>query len=245
MIQVIVRAIDILEFVARHGKHPVQLIKISEHVGLNQSTTANIVKTLMQKDFLEQISRKEGYCLGIASYNLCGNNSYDHDLILAAKNPMNDLTELLNETTLLAVIQNKKRVILHMVESSQPLQVKTDMVADVYDTSTGRLLMAFLSAKELDDLIKAIGFPSNKIWEGAQTRVGLEKSLGEIRKKEFVQTISVYHTAGFAVPVYKNKKVVAGLSVFVPQSRYTDSHKVKISKLIRKAAKAISERLES
>jgi len=52
MIQVIIRAIDILEFVALHGKQPVQLIKIAEHVKLSQPTTANIVKTLMEKDYI-------------------------------------------------------------------------------------------------------------------------------------------------------------------------------------------------
>jgi DNA-binding IclR family transcriptional regulator len=243
MIQVIVRAMDMLEFVAQHGKQPVQLIKIAEHVGLSQPTTANIVKTLVQKNYLEQVSRKEGYCLGVASYNLTGSNSYEQDLIQASKQPMMELTRQLNETTLLAQIKNNKRVVLNLVECDQTLLVKTFTVAEVYETSTGRLLMAYLSPDELNKLIKTIGLPAKKIWPGTQTIELLKKELLDIRKKEFVQTFSVYHTVGFAVPVYKNGEVIAGLSVFVPQSRYTDSHKVKISKFIRKAAKAIGEAL--
>ncbi|MDZ4810916.1 MAG: IclR family transcriptional regulator [Bacteroidota bacterium] len=244
MIQVIIRAIDILEFVALHGKQPVQLIKIAEQVQLSQPTTANIVKTLMEKGYLEQVSRKEGYRLGFASYRLTGNASYDQDLIAASKEPMENLARQLNETTLLAQIRNNKRVILNIVESDQPLQVKTVMVANLYDTSSGRLLMAYLSPKELETLIKAIGYPQKKTWPGAQTMEGLKSQLQIITKNEFVQTLSIYHTVGFAVPVYKNSQVVAALSVFVPQSRYTDSHKEKIYKLIRSAAKKIRERLE-
>jgi len=236
---------DILEFVAQHDKQPVQLIKIAEHMQLSQPTTANIVKTLLDKGYLEQVSRKEGYRLGIASYKLTGNADYEQDLISAAKEPMLLLTNLLKETTLLAVIRNNKRAILHMVECEQTLLVKAAPVAELYETSTGRLLMAYQNDKELENTIKAIDYPQKKIWPGAQTMEGLKHQLQIIRKNEFVQTLSYfYHTVGFAVPIFRDNRVVAALSVFVPESRYTDSHKGKVYKLIRVAAKQITQQLE-
>lgn len=241
MIQVIQRAFDILEFVGRHGKEPVQLVRIAEHAGLSQPTTANIVKTLVFKNYLEQVGRKVGYRLGVAAFQLTGNPSYDQDLIKAAKEPMQELTGQLNETSLIAVIRNNKRVIIYLEECNQMLQVRTVMVGEIYPTATGRLLMAFLSEKELDSTIKAIGLPSKKTWPGAETREGLEKELKKIRKEEFVQLTSIHHTVGFAVPVYKDGKVVAGLSVFIPESRYTDANKNKLFKMIKKAADKISE----
>jgi IclR family KDG regulon transcriptional repressor len=243
MIQVIIRAIDILEYVARYDKEPVQLFKIADQVGLSHPTTANIVKTLLEKNYLEQMGRKKGYRLGIAAFQLTSNPFYQQNLIAAAKGPMEDLTRQLNETSLLAMIQNNKRVILHQVECNQVLKVNTVMVADVYNASTSRLLMAYFTSKDLDATIKAVGLPSKKVWPGAETKAGLENELSKIRKEEFVQLVSVYHTVGFAVPIYKDKKVVAALSIFVPESRYTESHKGKIARLIRKAAKQITERL--
>lgn len=240
MIQVIIRAIDILEFVAQHDKEPVQLYKIAGHVGLSQPTTANIVKTLVEKNFLEQMGRKKGYRLGIAAYQLTGNPFYQQKLITAAKYPMEELTKQLNETSLLAIIQNNKRIILHKVECTQILKANTVLVADVYNTSSGRLLMAHFTSKELDSLINAVGLPSKDVWPGAETRIGLEEELSKIRKEEFVKLVSVYHTVGFAVPIYEDKKVIAALSVFVPKSRYTESHKGKIAKLIRQASKQIT-----
>jgi DNA-binding IclR family transcriptional regulator len=245
MIQVIVRAINILEYVATYDTEPALLHKIAEHVGLSQPTTANIVKTLLEKNYLEHLGRKKGCRLGIAAYQLTGNPSYQQNLIVAAKEPMEELTQQLNETSILATIRNNKRVILYQVECNQVLKVNAIMITDVYNASTSRLLMAYLPAKELNSLIKSIGLPTKKnIWPGAETRIGLDNALKKIREEEFVQTISVYHTVGFAVPVYKNKEVVAALSVFVPQSRYTDSHKEKIAKLIRRASKKVTERLE-
>lgn len=243
MIQVIKRAIDILEFVAQDNKEPVQLYKIAGHVGLSHSTTANIVKTLLDKNYLEQMGRKRGYRLGIAAFQLTGNPFYQENLITAAKDSMEELAQLLNETSLLAIIQNNKRVILHQVECNQVLKVNTVKVADVYDASSSRLLMAYLTSKDLDSLLKAVGLPSKKVWPGAETRTGLENELSKIRKEEFVQLVSIYHTVGFSVPVYQDKVVIAALSIFVPESRYTESHKGKIAKLIRKAAKQITGKL--
>ncbi len=244
MVQVVTRALDILEFVALSGKEPVQLIKIANHMKLSQPTTANIVKTLLQKNYLEQLGRKTGYRLGMGAYRLSGNLSYSQDITSAAREPMEELTRQLNETSLLAIISNNKRMILHMEECDQTLQVKTVIVAEVYDTSTGRLLMAYKSSKELDSLIKAIGLPTKKAWPGAETRAGLEKELKKIRDNEFVQVLSIHHTVGFAVPVYQNKEVVAALSVFIPVSRYTDAHKEKLFKLIRRCAKHIGDGLK-
>jgi len=245
MVQVIIRALDILEFVALSGKEPVQLIRIAEYMKLSQPTTANIVKTLLQKNYLEHLGRKTGYRLGLGAYQLSGNLSYNQNLTLVAKDLLADLTKQLNETSLLAVIRNNKRVILHMEECNQPLQVKTATLAEVYDTSTGRLLMAYMARKELDKLITSIGLPARKVWAGAETREGLERILQEIREKEFVQVFSVHHTVGFAVPVYQHKQVIASVSVFIPESRYTDLHQEKLFKLIRRTAKKITEQIEA
>jgi DNA-binding IclR family transcriptional regulator len=240
LIQVIIRALNILEFVAKQENEQIQLIKIAEHVGLSQPTTANIVKTLVERNYLEKVGRKKGYRLGIGAYQLTGNPSYQQNLITTAKRFMEQLTKELNENSILAVIRNNKRVILHLTESIQMLQVKTIMVADIYNASTGRLLMAYYSEPELDSLIKAIGLPSKEVWPGAETKAGLEKKLQQIREDKFVQLISVYHTVGFAVPIHKKNIVVAALSIFIPQSRYTESIKDKIEKKIRQTAKKIS-----
>ncbi|MEJ7769025.1 MAG: IclR family transcriptional regulator C-terminal domain-containing protein [Chitinophagaceae bacterium] len=243
MIQVIVRALDILEFIAQHGKEPVQLIKIAENAGLSQPTTANIVKTLVSKNYLEHVGRRTGYRLGANAFHLTGNLSYNQNLILAAKDFMEDLTHQLNETCLIGVLRNNKRFILHAVHSDQDLQVRTRTEADVYPTASGRLLTAYLTQKELDNLVQSIGLPPASVWPGAQTREGLEKALQKIRKQEFVQTLNDKHIMGFAVPVYKNKQVISSLSVFLPESRATTAYRENILKLMLRTANKIKERL--
>jgi IclR family transcriptional regulator, KDG regulon repressor len=244
MIQVIVRALDILEFVAQHGKEPIQLIKIAENAGLSQPTTANIVKSLVDKNYLERVGRKEGYRLGPAAYQLTGNLSYSQNLVLAAKDLMEDLTEQLNETSLLAIIKNNKRFVLHTVQSNQDLQVRTRTEAPVYQTASGRLLLAYLNAKELDKFIQAAGLPNPQEWPGIQTKEKLEKALQKIKKEEFIQTVNAHHIIGFAIPVYKNKEVIASLSVYLPESRVTPAYKENIAKSMIRTANKIKVRLD-
>ncbi|TDH28734.1 IclR family transcriptional regulator [Segetibacter sp. 3557_3] len=243
MIQVIERALDILEFVAQHGKEPVQLIKIAENAGLSQPTTANIVKTLVNRNYLEHVGRKEGYRLGANAYQLTGNLAYSQNLILAAKDLMEDLTESLNETCLLAVIRNNKRFVVHTVQSNQDLQVRTRIEAPIYQTASGRLLLAYQSQKDLDRFIQVVGIPDAQQWPGVQTREKLEKALQKIREDQFSHTVNANHILGFAVPIYKNKQVVASLSVYLPESRLTPAHKANITKLMLRTANKIKERL--
>ena len=243
MIQVITRALDILEFIALHEKEPVQLIKIAENAGLSQPTTANIVKTLVSKNYLEQVSRKEGYRLGASAYQLTGNLSYNQNLILAAKDLMEELTGKLNETSLIGVLRNNKRYVLHTVQSDQDLQVRTNTEAEVFQTATGRLLAAQLPAKELDKLIQAVGLPTAQMWPGVQTREKLDEALKKIRTDEFVQTLNDKHIVGFAVGIYRKTQVIASLGIFLPESRATPAIKTNILKLMQRTTNKIKERL--
>ncbi len=110
--------------------------------------------------------------MGAGAYKLTGNLSYNQDLLLAAKPVMEELTQALNETSLLGVLRNNKRLILYSVQGDQDLSVRATMEADVFATASGRVLAAHLGDKESDNLVKAVGYPSKDIWAGVQERQG-------------------------------------------------------------------------
>jgi len=244
MIQVIERAIDILEFVAKHGNKPVQLIKIAENSGLSQPTCANIVKTLAAKNYLENISRKEGYILGINAFRLTDNGSYNQSLVAASTDLMEELVNKINETCILAVLKNNKRIVLNEVQANNDLQVKTKVEADIYPTASGRILMSFLPDKELNQLIQSIGLPEPSIWAGIKSETNLLNALKKIRTDQMVQTLNPNHIVGLAIPVFKKGQVIAALSVYLPKSRFVPAHKENIFKLMNRTANKIKERLD-
>ena len=64
MIKSVQKALSILTFVAQQDERPVSLGRIAQGVGLNVATCAHLVETLCEENYLEKVSRREGYIMG-------------------------------------------------------------------------------------------------------------------------------------------------------------------------------------
>ena len=74
MIQVINRALNILEILAQEPDKEFGLSEIATAVELNAGTCANILKTLVYRNYVEQSGIKKGYKLGYMVYQLTRDN---------------------------------------------------------------------------------------------------------------------------------------------------------------------------
>lgn len=243
MVLVVVKALDILELVAREPERAHSLTEIAERLQMNQATCVNILKTLVDKNYLEHLGRKRGYRLGPMAYSLTGSVAYGQQLITAAKDVMNELTGKLNETSILGILRNHKRFILHIVNSDQDLQVRSRTERDAYETATGRLLMAYLPTKAQESFVQAVGLPANDVWPEAATPETLQDALTKIRQEALAVTYSRTHIVGLAVPIYQQEQVVAALSVFLPEVRYSAERQTTIIQALNEAAQRISRQI--
>jgi len=243
MVLVIIKALDVLEYVARDQTRPSTLTEIAEGLQLNPATCANILQTLVSKNYLEHVGRKKGYRLGPMAFSLTNNANYEQQLVSASKEVMEALTLELNETSILGVIRNNKRFILHLVNSDQDLQVRSRTERNVYETASGRLLVAFMPPRELESLVNQIGLPAPDVWEEATTAEGMASSLASIRHDELAVTISKTHIIGLAVPIRRGDLVIASLSVFLPQVRCNARRRKEIEQALHRAGRAISQQL--
>lgn len=240
MVQVIIKAFDILELVAQRNGQAISLPEISHELQLNQATSANIINTMVLRGYLEHIGKKKGYKLGPSAYRLTNEVSYEQDLVNAASEPMEDLTERINESCLLGILRNYKRLILHNVNCNQDIQVQIRSERNVYETASGRLLVAYLSEKERERFLQYNGLPNESIWEVASTLDGLVAELYKIRLSGIAMTnFSHTHLVGFAVPIHANGKVIAGLSVFLPEYRCTEARSLEIIASLKETASNI------
>ena len=243
MVLVVVKALDILEFIARDAGRAYSLTEIAEGLNMHQATCVNILQTLVEKSYLEHLGRKKGYRLGPMAFNLTNNSAYSQHLITAAKDIMDYLTVQVNETSILGVIRNQKRYIVHLVNSDQDLQVRSRTERSLYETATGRLLLAYLPTKERDSLIAALGLPSPQVWPEAHTQIGLDAELAKIAADELCVTLSPTHIIGLAVPIRKQNQVIASLSIFLPEIRATNEKKTELIHALREASLLINKRL--
>jgi DNA-binding IclR family transcriptional regulator len=243
MVLVVIKALDILEFVARDTSRAYSLTEIAASLNMNQATCVNILQTLVEKSYLEHLGRKKGYRLGPKAYDLTNNQAYSLNLVTAARDVMHSLTRSLNETCLLGVIRNQKRFIVHIEHGDQDLQVRSPTERSVYETASGRVLLAYMGEKELAAFVASVGMPAAETWPGADTPEGLAATLTQIRADELLVTLSPSHIVGLAVPIWQQTHVVASLSVFLPQSRCTAARKKEIIQALRQAARQINQQL--
>ena len=122
--------------------------EIDHELELNHGTCANILKTLVQRGYVEQMGLKKGYKLGYMAYQLTASNEYNVQLINATKVLIDSLANKLNETVILSHIKNgnessctKHYVIRKSRYVPHPNQ-------QTYRATTGRMILAHYSPKE-------------------------------------------------------------------------------------------------
>ena len=243
MIQVIHRALDIIEFIAKDPKKRFGLSEISESLELNKGTCANIIKTLVNRGYLDQSGKKQGYTLGSGAYYLTGNYSNKKELLQVSREPMKELQRKLNECCILAIIKENMRYTLHKESSTQELQVITkNEEKNVYLTATGRMILACMDQQEQELFIQKYGLP-DEMWEGVGNKDELIKELDKIKEKQLAIHFDGAHVVGVGTPVYKNDKVIASLGIYLPEVRFNYKLQELIFEEISNTAKLISEKI--
>ncbi len=243
MIQVIHRAMDILEFVAKDRNKEFVLGEISKSLGLNKGTCANIIKTLVNREYLEQSGKKQGYKLGPRAYYLTGNFSNKKELLMVSKVPMKELNKRFNESCILVILKDNMRVTLHKELSTQELQVVTSgEERNVYLTATGRMILASMNPRDRDSFIQKYGLP-NEMWPEVNNRDELLFELEKIREKQLSIHFDSTHVVGVGAPIFKNNEVVASLGIYLPEVRFTYQVQEQIFSEISKTANRISEEI--
>ena len=241
MIQVIHRAIDIIEYVATNPTEPKLMGRIADDLSLNTATCANIIKTLVERRLLKKAVKEKGYLLGDGLTELSNGSFGYKNMLIKASTEMDIAQSVLKENSLIAILKEDKRVVLLRKNSDQLIQATTPDEKNAYDSSTGRLLIAMLSDKDLELYLKRYGLPSKSIWPGAKTKVEFMDQVQLIRKQGYALIEDTVQVVGVATPIYKNDKVIASFSVYLPAFRFNESFRETMINTAVKVGKAISE----
>lgn len=245
MIRVIDKTFDILELLASDPEKVWSLTAIADPFKMNHGTCANILKTLVQRNYLEKLPARKGYRLGRAAYQLAGNRVFRNELLLLAKPEMTKLTDAFNENTLLSVLQGNQRVAILRVNCQQSIQVITPAEKNAYDSSTGRLLLAMQSDAALNKYIQEYGLPRIKGKGREISQAAFLAEMERIRKKGFATWLPDDQILGIAFPVTQRDTVIASLSMYAPAFRCNEARRLKMQKSLGKAAEEISRLLSA
>lgn len=245
MIQVIHRALDILELLGSQPERTFPLGEIAQLLELHRATCSNILKTLVQRGYVERLPARGGYRLGSLASPWQGLAAHDRELSTLAKPILHALSLQLNETSLLGVIRGTRRVTLECAASDRDLQVRSRQVRSVYETASGRLLLAYLPAEQQEAFLDRVGLPEESVWPKVKSARDLEQALAGIRRKKLARSDSAEHVVGLAVPVWRDDRVVASVSVYLPEVRFASNRREEIISALREAGEEITRQLEA
>lgn len=236
MIQVINRAIDILELLSRNIDQKLGLGDIANHLELNHSTCANIIKTLINRGYVE---KENGYRLGPKAFYLGGDFSSQSTLLFKAMESLKLLNQTINEACILAVLRENIRITLHKEMSEHELQATTRDEKNAYLTATGRVLIANMNDQEKLHYIKKYGLPKG-MWPEVLDHNDLLTKLSNIVTEGIAIHYAESEIVGIAVALTQDNIVHASIGIYLPISRFTDQKKDFLIKQLKKTANEIN-----
>jgi IclR family KDG regulon transcriptional repressor len=245
-IQSLERAFAILEEVGRN-REGINLAELSKAVGLHNSTTFHLAKTMAQLGYLGQIRDSKRYCVGSRLFTLAAGALEENRLLALATPVLQTLTGETGECGHFAIRSGREVVVIARTAGSGLLQMvdRAGTQRPLHATALGKVLLSALSDAQIRQVLGTEPlrrFTPNTIVE----RDALLREVGEVRKKgvayddgEFdteVRCVSVpvYDFAGRITGAIGNSGPVWRLSLQLLQGK---------AQKVREAAKRLSSQL--
>jgi DNA-binding IclR family transcriptional regulator len=151
-IQVITRAANILRTLREHPKG-LSLSQIAKEVDLARSTVQRIVAALEEENLITAASTNSGFRLGPEIARLAG--AVHNDLREELRPFLIQLSNRINETVDLSILDNGKVLFVDQIIAAHPLQATSQPGASfpLHCTANGKAILASLPITEIENLL--------------------------------------------------------------------------------------------
>lgn len=181
-VRAVVRALSIFDaFDQAHTSLSLQ--ELSERIDMPKATTFRLVNTVSRAGFLMRLPDQR-YCLSGKFTRLSGLVRGNLSIRDAALPVMTEVNRLTGETITLNVASGSERVCLDVVDTPAPLMtiVRAGEHVSILYGATGRILLAAMSAEELEKVLRAAPDPATV------DRSALERDLRRYRAQGYALT---------------------------------------------------------
>lgn len=228
------RVIQILMTLASE-KEDLSLTEISEKTEIPKGTISPILSTLVDLKFLSKKANMK-YRVGINSFIVGETYIEATSLLEMIKSYMTEVVKECNEICQLGIIQDNKVFYIAKKDPEQSIQLMSYVgkFLPIYSTALGKALIFKSSQEEIKKLIGNNMVPLTK-----HTITNFNKFMDEIEQvKKHGYSYDLQETSldakCVAVPIEKNEKVIAAMSVSVPTFRSNDQKLDKIVNILLK-----------
>jgi IclR family KDG regulon transcriptional repressor len=156
-VQSIARAFAILEEVARN-RAGIGLAELSKRVGLHNSTTFHLVKTMVSLGYLRQIKEGKRYRIGRPLFALAASALDEAEMVSMATPVLEDLARETGETSHFGVWMSDAVMVMARTPGPGAFQLadRVGIVRPAYCTALGKVILAALRPEQLDRYLERI-----------------------------------------------------------------------------------------
>lgn len=182
-IQSLGRAFSILEEVARN-RDGIMLADLSKRVGLHNSTTFHLVRTMVNLGYIRQIKDGKRYRVGRPLFCLAASALDEIEMVSLATPILEDLSQQTGESSHFAVRLGDSVVIIARTSGPGAFQLadRVGVVRPAYCTALGKMILAGLQPDQLERWIARTDFRPMTPKSITDPRV-LRQELDDIRLK--------------------------------------------------------------
>ena len=153
-IQSIGRAFAILEEVARH-RDGIGLADLSKRVGLHNSTTFHLAKTMVSLGYLRQIKESKRYRIGRPLFALAASALDEKEMVSMATPVLDDLSRETGESAHFSVRMDDTVVVLARTGGKGAFQLndRAGAVRPAHCTALGKIMLAALPVDQFEQYL--------------------------------------------------------------------------------------------
>ena len=145
------RGLSVLEYVIE-ASHPVTMKEISVAMSIPSASAFRLVKTLVQRGYLEEINlSQQSYLPGNKIFQLVQFYQLNHSLHSVARTPLRDLAERTGQTAQLAILTGVSAMYIEQAIPKEPVSIVAPLhtFVPINVSAAGKILCSYLSAEEL------------------------------------------------------------------------------------------------
>lgn len=239
----VTKVLDILECLGA-GRRPMSVSEVARATSINVSTAHRLLQTLARRGYIEQRAETRSYALGPRLLELGSAYAGNQDLLRAALPHLEALRDQVHETIHLGILSGGDVVEICNASGGQPVSVsmKTGRRDPAHCTAIGKVLLAALSAAELDRFF-ARGPLLRATQRSITSRARLAKEIESVRRNGYAldEGELADELCCVSVPIASaSGRAIAGISIAMPKTRFKPQRVAAWVKLLNECGRRIS-----
>jgi DNA-binding IclR family transcriptional regulator len=233
------RVLDLLELLAGTGR-AMSHAELSRRTEIPKGSLTPLLRNLVARGYVELAEGTQEYRLGERAYELARRGAHHRDLVKLSQPWLDRLVQVTGESAVLSVLRNDmaERIAAAATQRAVLYTTHVGVMSPLYASSGGKILLAWLSPGEREAYLRKVSLRPRT--EKTIRSVNVLRRQLQVVRHEGVAWSWGEFTAGLvgvSVPVLDvHGRVIAALSIALPESRYDDERKPVLLAALRSAA---------